>query len=88
MDNLKGKAIAMRYNRSVDYYIPKDLGYTLGTVYKNMQIWLKKELSHVVKFNHVYIDTTLRVVFIFFIPIHMRNHSVYTPLYLFLLRKN
>jgi hypothetical protein len=59
MDNLKGKAIAMRYNRSVDYYIPKDLGYTLGTVYKNMQIWLKKELSHVVKFNHVYIDTTV-----------------------------
>lgn len=49
----------MKYNKTVDYYIPKDLGYTLGTVYKNMQIWLKKELSHIVKFNHVYIDTTV-----------------------------
>ena len=47
------------YNKNVDYYVPKDLGYTLGTVFKNLQVWTTKELEHVVKFQHTYIDTTV-----------------------------
>lgn len=57
MDTNYDKKEGMRYNRNVDYYIPKDLGYTFGTVYKNLQTWVKADLKGIVDFNHVNIDT-------------------------------
>lgn len=57
MDKPIKDVINNSYKKEVDYYIPKDLGYTLGTVYKNLQTWVEKELKGIVKFNHLYIDT-------------------------------
>lgn len=57
MDRDLNEVTSNKYKRNVDYYVPKDLGYTFGTVYKNLQTWLEHELKGVVKFNHLYIDT-------------------------------
>ena len=45
MDKPIKDVINNSYKKEVDYYIPKDLGYTLGTVYKNLQTWVEKELK-------------------------------------------
>ena len=48
-----------RFDRTVSYMIPYDLGVTFGSIYDAFRKWVKRDLKNAVKFNTEYVKTRL-----------------------------
>ena len=55
-DNISNTA---KFDKTVSYMIPYDLGVTFGSIYDAFRKWVKRDLKHAVIFNTEYIKTRL-----------------------------